>query len=323
MIGAVVDTLLSGVRTRGAILAFHSILDEPHPSASTMHLTAEEGMAILDQVRRGATIVPLADLVARFRDGHSTSGLVALTFDDAYRALLDAGAPLLGAAPATLAVVSGAAEQGSDFWWDRLDEIRGVLSAERWRDFEARCGVTESIRRQAGAADPLRELLLGRWCGLLPDVMERELAGLEQELGRRTSQRAMNEEELRRVAALPGVTLAVHTRRHPVLPLLRPEDQVQEIAGCFVWLRERFPATLPFLVLPYGIYDEVTLVAAREAGMTAALSLTGRTLSGPAGAQIPRICMTRGIAGWRLQLRLTGVRERLPSADIPALPAVR
>lgn len=327
MIGRIIERLSAQLPSRGAILTFHSVAREAEAPLSVMHLTAQQGQAVIEQARRVGSIVPLAELVARHLDGRYTAGMVAITFDDAYHALLGEGAALLDGTPVTICVVSEAAEHASIFWWDRLDAVRASVSLERWNGFEARCGVTEAMRAQLAGSSPLRELLLGRYQGILPESIEAELRGMEDEIGRRTAQRSMSEAELRRIAARPGVTLAVHTRRHAVLPLLAPEEQVAEIAGCHAWLRERFPDVLPILAIPFGLFDAATVTAAARAGMTAALTLTGRTLGGPPSPAIPRICLDRRMVGWRLQMRLAGMRQRIPlgtpSAGPPPLPVIR
>jgi len=47
---------------------------------------------------------------------------VALTFDDAYRGVLELALPLLErfAAPATVFVATAYAREGARYWWDRL-----------------------------------------------------------------------------------------------------------------------------------------------------------------------------------------------------------
>src|SRR5690349_12643129 len=111
--------------TAGAILCFHSLTTTRLPAEGIVHLPLAAFKRIIAAVRQVAEIVPLADLVRRHLDGRSTSGLVAVTFDDAYASLLTEAEDFLGRAaiPVTVFVVTNAASTGARYWWDRIDEV--------------------------------------------------------------------------------------------------------------------------------------------------------------------------------------------------------
>ena len=126
-----------------------------------------------------------------------------------------------------------------------------------------------------------------------------------------TVQRSMTFEELSRLAALDSVEVGVHTVSHPVLPLLPDADLTREIAAAYRELRERFANAVPILAVPFGLFDSRTVVAAREAGMTASLTLAGTTLKRhPGWDDLPRFCISRRDTATKLRVRLTGLLDR-------------
>jgi peptidoglycan/xylan/chitin deacetylase (PgdA/CDA1 family) len=284
--------------------------------------------------RRLGELVPLRELLARAQAGRSTAGLIALTFDDAYAALLNVASGYLQseAVPATVFVATDAALSGERFWWDRLEEGFSATTPEHWEDFEKACGLPEAYRRGQGAEygrlRPFRQWVLCEHQGRWPARLERLLADLERESGSSAVQRSMTFEELHALRAAAPVDLAVHTRSHPVLPLLGRAEQVREIAGSHSDLQRHFDDVLPVLAIPYGIFDAQTAAVAREAGMLASLTLGASTLRwAPHADQLPRFCITRAESIFKLHLRLTGVADRVRRlkgeslGECPALPS--
>src|SRR4051812_9501183 len=63
---------------------------------------------------------------------------------------------------------------------------------------------------------------------------------------------------------------------HPALPLLSYDEQIAEMKNSFSLLQSRLPRVLPIVAYPYGLYDRMTVRAARAAGMNAGLTMEGR-----------------------------------------------
>ena len=57
--------------------------------------------------------------------GRSTAGLIAVTFDDAYAAVLTELKDFISrtAVPIAVFAVTDAAMTGSTYWWDRVDDL--------------------------------------------------------------------------------------------------------------------------------------------------------------------------------------------------------
>jgi len=119
----------------------------------------------------------------------------------------------------------------------------------------------------------------------------------------------------------------VHTLSHPVLPLLTDHDLGREISAAYQILREHLSGAVPILAVPFGLFDERTLNAARAAGMEASLTLAGTTLKRYAGRDdLPRFCLCRQDRATKLRARLTGLFDldrwwRVAARRYPALPS--
>ena len=314
----------------GAILCFHSLTTPELPADGDAHVPLSFFKSAVRIARYLGEIVPLDTLVRRHRNGASTSGLIALTFDDAYAALGGEFADVVSSeeVPITVFVTTGATAQGRTFWWDRIDDSYRRVSPEAWEAFERACGLPEAYRRQQPAAfgplRPLRQWILARYAGRWPPELESALAALEAAAGSATRHRAMTFDEVAALARIPTVDLGVHTVSHPVLPLLSDDELRQEIGGCYSILRQSFARALPMLAVPFALYDRRTIDIARAAGMTTSLSLSGTVVRDGADAgTLPRICLTRQDTLPRLAFRMAGLRDALltwKARRVPAYP---
>ena len=323
--------LLRRVAPGGFILCYHGVASPAHPSEGIANVGADELLAAIDTVRRHCDIVPLAALLERHASGAATAGLVALTFDDAYASLGAMLPELVGRrVPSTIFVTTGASAAGARFWWDRIDDLFPRVAAGRWRAFEDELGLPSSFRYGQDAAygplRPLRQWLLAEHRGRWPARLEPPLASLEAESGIATTQRAMTFDEIADALASPLVDAAVHTRTHPVLPLLGDAEMLDEIGGAHAELRARLPRVLPVLAAPFGLVDARTVRLARQAGMTATLGLAARPLPHRgADAPLPRLAMTRGLTSSRLTMHLAGIVDlvrRVTGRQDPVYPAL-
>jgi peptidoglycan/xylan/chitin deacetylase (PgdA/CDA1 family) len=285
--------------TNGAILCFHGLDIDDVPSPSSMHVSHQYFETVVDCIGAGR-LVPLEAIVARHLAGRRTAGMVAITADDAYASWLGAES-LLGRlrVPLTLFAVSAALKSGSAFWWDRIEDAAVASTSHRWRQFEDDCGLPESYRRgqpvTEGLVRPMRQWMLAEYAGRWPAALDAPLMQLEGELGRRTPQRSMTESELSGFISRTGAQVSVHTLSHAALPFLPDHEVIAEVRRGYELLSYQFPDTLPYLAIPFGLFDARTFRLAAEAGMTVSLTLEGRPLGrslvGDIG--IPRLCVVR------------------------------
>jgi peptidoglycan/xylan/chitin deacetylase (PgdA/CDA1 family) len=322
------------VGTRGAVLCFHGLDVNGVPSRSPMHVPLELLEAVIDAIQGLGTLVPLRDLVTRHLGGRGTERLVALTADDGYASWLAAETLLKRRGiPLTMFPVSDALTAGRRFWWDRIDDSGSRAHPERWRRFEDECHLPEAYRigqpAIEGPARPLRQWLLAEHAGRWPEAAETLLTHLEDELGAWSPQRSMTEPELSRFLARTGAEVGVHTASHAALPFLSDQEVIAEIRQAYESLRARFPGVLPYLAVPFGLFDARTLRLAGDAGMTVSLTLAGCPLNRSFAPEIgvPRLCVVRQHSPTMLSIKASGVGtlirllRREPHTGYPVLPS--
>ncbi|HEX5634570.1 MAG TPA: polysaccharide deacetylase family protein, partial [Gemmatimonadales bacterium] len=115
--------------------------------------------------------------------------------------------------------------------------------------------------------------------------------------------------ELRRAAARPGVTLALHTWSHPNLARLDAAETREELVRCREWLTRHVGPPRPWLAYPYGLRAAHTEEAARSVGVERAFLVTGGwTPPGAEGAWTwPRLNVPSGLSDRGFLLRAAGL----------------
>ena len=278
-----------------------------------MHVRLDQFEALVNAARDVGTLVPLQDIVSRHLAGRSTTGLVALTADDAYASWL-AAEPVLRNhdVPLTIFAVGNALSDGQGFWWDRIDDSAALATPDRWRLFEDECELPESYRlgqpAREGRVRPLRQWLLAQHAGRWPAKLDTPLQRLENDLGKRTVQRCMTESELSGFLSRTDAQLGVHTASHAALPFLSDHEVIKEVRDGYEMLRARFTGALPYLAIPFGLFDARTTRLAAEAGMSVSLTLEGVPLDRSFARDfgVPRLCVVREDSPGKLTLKMSG-----------------
>ena len=265
----------------GGIIAYHGVGESP--LAPVMHVSPDRLRDQLELLRDRHQIVPLRELVGRWRAGASTRNCVAITFDDAYAGVLVHALPILRALDihATVFVASDYAAVGASYWWDNVELNRVAPDNRGWADAAAAVGLSDADRSVPNALDRIRNRVLARFAGRWP-------RGLSA--GGETVWRSLTFNELETLAADERIDFGVHTLSHPALPLLPYHEQVVEMSYNLALLRKLLPRVIPVVAYPYGLYDGATVRAAREAGMIAGVTMEGRaTADRPDPMTVPRI----------------------------------
>lgn len=294
----------------GAILCLHGIRSGSQPDGGGIHVDAARLAGVLDVSRRVGRLVPLEALIERSSAGRSTSGLIAITFDDACLSVRDLAVPMLRAvgAPASIFAVRNAAESGGAYWWDRLSLLEGAMTAGEWDRFALAIGLADATG--VGRGGRARDLIVARHRGALPPAAADLFTEAEARLGTAPYDRSMTTDELAQLARDPLFTLGVHTVTHRALPLLSDEEVRREVADCHAWLREVTPSPLPLLAIPYGLRDDRTRRLALEAGMHDVLRIAPRTVhAGTVASGYPRFMVSERRSGWKLGAGLAGLQE--------------
>jgi peptidoglycan/xylan/chitin deacetylase (PgdA/CDA1 family) len=280
---SVVDRALP--RRRGAltILTYHRV-DAPGARSDLMpsliSATPADFAAQMAMVARDFDPVSLRDVLDALDDPRRLPRrAVLVTFDDGYRDFATNAWPVLRSAsvPATLFVATGfTADPMARFWWDRLwAAVHGAAPSTLTTPIGAVPVGPAAARSTVGRLrDWLKALDHDAVLHEVDRIVDALSPGGGEPPGARPAPSVLDWDELRRLAG-EGVTLAPHTRSHPLLDRIDLERAEAEITGSFVDLeRETGGVARPARVLAYpsGAHGSSAVEAARRADMTLAMT---------------------------------------------------
>jgi peptidoglycan/xylan/chitin deacetylase (PgdA/CDA1 family) len=253
---------------------------------------------VLDALRKGTGLPPRS---------------VMLTFDDAYCDFAEHAWPVLQrlGLPATLFVPTAYPDCAErTFWWDRLyvaiagaaagAELATPDGPRRLTTAKRRLGVFKQMR------DRVKQLPHAQAMQLVDRVCE-SLGGPEAE------HRVLGWADLRSLAG-QGVTLAPHTRTHPLLSRVPPERVREEASGSRRDLQREIGSALPVLAYPSGGYSDDAVRVLAEEGFELAFT-TDRGVSDirtrdplrmqriPVGRRISEPVLRAQLLSWTSRLR--------------------
>jgi peptidoglycan/xylan/chitin deacetylase (PgdA/CDA1 family) len=270
-----------------AVLTYHRVDDaERRPdllpglvSATPSRFAAQ--MAVLAARYRPVSLAEVLDALPDPR--RLPPRAVLVTFDDAYADFAEHAWPALQAngVPATMFVPTAYPDQpAARFWWDRLwDAIHRATVSELPDSPVGRLRLVRPDERSAAMAT-LRswlkaqphETAMTQVDALIADLRPGDPAdgdGGDRNGDRRQS--VLDWDTLRRLAS-EGLTLAPHTRTHPLLDRVPTDEAVAEIVGSREDLERAVGPTLPVLAYPSGAHGGDAVEAARRAGMVLAVT---------------------------------------------------
>jgi peptidoglycan/xylan/chitin deacetylase (PgdA/CDA1 family) len=275
------------VRTRrdaAVILCYHNVVDDTHSVGDPgLHLAVSRFEAQLEWLSRHYTVISLPELGARVRERRSLRRLAILTFDDAYRGFFELALPRLRhlGLPATVFVVTDAADRGEAFWWDDPH----VVVTPNHRD--------HYVRDLAG--DSARVLAEARGRDTQPATLPQQYLPAPWTT-------------IQHAAAGEGLVVGAHTVRHRALPYLGDADLEWELRHARDVLADKLGAAPAWLSFPYGLHDARVRAAARNAGYEGALTLAGtlaRDSSDP--WELPRVNIPVAIGPAAFEAWLAGI----------------
>ena len=258
-----------------SVLTYHRVDDParcPHLAPGLIGATPtqfEEQVALLASRYRPVSMAEV--LEASSGGAPLPPRSVLVTFDDAYRDFDRHAWPVLRrhGVPVTMFVPTAYPDHPDlRFWWDRLHaaiqaappeasvvvdgaELPLATAAQRSLAYRS---VKEDLKRMGHAAAMARvEDLVGPFeDGVAPVSV-------------------LGWDDLRRLAA-EGVTLAPHSRTHPLLDRVPPDVLHDEVAGSLADLRHEVGSVAPVFAYPSGAHDEQAVAAVAEAGMELAFT---------------------------------------------------
>jgi peptidoglycan/xylan/chitin deacetylase (PgdA/CDA1 family) len=167
--------------------------------------------------------------------------------------------------------------------------------------------------RTPAAVARAHKALYWRLRPLPPAEIDRELDALADQLGTNgpePDRRPVTEEELRALAAAPGIEIGAHTIAHPLLTTLPPDEQRREVAGSRRRLEELTGRPVTTFSYPHGDVDAAVEGAVRKAGFALACS----TEEGVVSRFTPRYRLPRlTVLDWDPGLLLRRIERWLPA----------
>lgn len=271
----------AGLRRRrapaGAILCYHRVA-EISPDTFGLCVPPPLFRAHMAHLRETCHPVSLEGLLRGLDAGDLPERAVAVTFDDGYRDALEA-APILEqlGVPATFFVNSQSLDERHEAWQEVLERIfldGGTIPGR----LELSLGgaplvlVTAGGEGRRAAFDALYHL--GRALSPLgrTNLVQQVSAWSALALAPRDSHRVLLADELRDLAARPGVVVGSHGVHHLLLPLHAPSLQRDEIREDKAALERVLRTPVRAFAYPYGGRTRETIELARQAGFVCAVS---------------------------------------------------
>ena len=202
---------------------------------------------------------------------------VLVTFDDSYSDFARYAWPILRAAgvPVTLFVPTAyPGRQIDEFWWDRLwAALRSTTRRDRLIT-PAGALPLETTMNRVDAMSELRTWLKRTDDQTAMNEVDRIVRELDMASGspRPAARPAVLDWDTLRGLSAEGVTLAAHTRTHPLLDRVDLDRAIAEIVGSHDDLEREFGRTPRVLAYPSGAHGGSAVEAARRAGMILAFT---------------------------------------------------
>ena len=256
---------VSRARSRGVVLLYHRVdgHDDVHQLGIPPALFAEH----LQWLEAECTVMPLDELLAAPPEALPPRA-VALTFDDGYLDNLQVAAPLLQqrGMPAAFFLTTRWIEEPGEYWWDLLERILlGPVPVPS--SLKVEIGGRSETVPTSDAADRLRAhwRLHEALVHASPDERDRLEASLRawsDSVPPRV--RPMTADEIRRLAALPGMAIGAHTVNHLSLPDQSPEVRMMEVTQSRAELARVVGRPVDLFAYPYGATDRESAAAIRR-----------------------------------------------------------
>jgi len=267
-------------RARHQTLIFHRVLRQPDPM-NPSEPTADWFRGLIRMLATNFEIIGLTEAVHRAVAGTLSGRTLSITFDDGYADNYTVALPILRefAVPATFFVASGFIDGGC-MWNDTIIEtIRRLDDGPHEMDIPGQqpYALSDWDSRRAAAA-----MVITAWKHLPPSERQARVDDLARRVGDLPTDLMMSVEQLRALAATPGVTVGGHTRTHPILATLSPAQARDEIEGGKQDLEAMLQRELTLFAYPNGKFgrdyrvQDAELV--RDAGFEAAVATDWGTL---------------------------------------------
>jgi peptidoglycan/xylan/chitin deacetylase (PgdA/CDA1 family) len=195
---------------------------------------------------------------------------VLITFDDAYRDFEVHAWPILKqyGVPVTLFVPTAFPDHPERrFWWDRLFHALNTTDKGETNTPVGRLPLNTTLQRRQAL-----KRLKSHIKSLPNEVALEEVEELCHELDVRSRENCVLGWESLRTLAKEGVTLGAHTRTHPIMNHITPEDMQNEVKGSMQDLQREIGQTPNVFAYPSGFHNEDVVKAVKQAGVALAFT---------------------------------------------------
>jgi peptidoglycan/xylan/chitin deacetylase (PgdA/CDA1 family) len=295
------------------VLTYHRVRD-PAAAAdlnpSLFSATAADFERHVRCLAKSYRVVSAVEVLEAFRGGAPLPPRsVLVTFDDGYRDFTEIAWPILRRyqMPVVVFVPTSYPDNPAiEFWWDRLDRVlrrtrRTVLEHPPIGHLALGTPAERDLTRRA-LQRHLKTIPHAEAMETVERVCEQLVSGVD---GAPRASPVLGWDELRKIAG-EGVTIAAHTRTHPALTRLPPDDARREIRGSREDLLRELGAVAPIFSYPFGLHDDRVVGIVREEGFEAAVTcIDGQNSAATADPlRLRRTNITRRTSPWIFRLRL-------------------
>jgi peptidoglycan/xylan/chitin deacetylase (PgdA/CDA1 family) len=263
------------------ILAYHRVAelrDTPAVDVRTVSATPEGFARQMKHLARFYRVVSVPEVLEAVEKGRVLpKRAVVITFDDAYVDFAEIAWPILKQfrLPVTMFVPTAYSNQPERaFWWDRLYQAfaataRTEINVSPFGDLPLL-----PLDQKRSSLRTIQNHVI-----TLPHGEAMQLVdALCAELGPSCAQggSVLTWKHLRELAR-EGLTLGSHTRTHPLMTQITPEQMREEVQGSQEDLQREIGVCLPIFCYPNGNHNDAVVSVLREQGIRLAFT----TLSGP------------------------------------------
>jgi peptidoglycan/xylan/chitin deacetylase (PgdA/CDA1 family) len=306
-------------RGRGVIFALHSVVDDAtfYPDHTLRCPTGQLEWALQWLKDEGLDFVSLDEGVRRL-DGGNPRPFVCFTFDDGYADNLTRALPIMEKfdAPFTVYVTTGMITREIDAWWFGLAGL--VRSRDRVELDAARLSFDCRDFPRKKLAFKTIELLVHKDFSLLP-CLRNAIAKSTIDCRALVDREALSEEELRRLARHPLVTIGGHTTTHRNLAQASPAAVRWEMAENRSFLQDATGQPVEHFAYPFGheraCGDREAAICQEVGFRTAVTTRAGALFAAHAHElyALPRICLTDDDTSSTLRCKVDGVYRAIHS----------
>ena len=281
----------AGPRSRLSVLLFHRVLAQ-HDPLQPGEPTAQEFEAMMIWAKEHFNVLPLAEAVARLKEGALPPRPLAITFDDGYADNWQIACPVLGrlGLHATFFVATGYLDGGTMFNDLVIEAIRRADSSQvdlsRLGFGLYDVGSPESKRRAI-------QELLDAIKYLPPRSRADKALAIGEAIGASVpSDLMMRSKDIERLHQA-GMGIGAHTVTHPILAQIPPDEAREEMNSSKARLEELIGTPVTLFAYPNGRpkrdYTQEHVRLARDLRFSAAVSTCRGTASAESDPfQIPR-----------------------------------